>query len=313
VKHLHFDCFSGISGDMTLGALLDLDTNEERAGRHNGTALETILREGLALLPLPKSFELKTWREPRQSIMGTRVAVLVGGHDADEVATGLHATHEPHSHPHGGEAHSHDHHAHHHDHGHDHQQSAHTHEHTHQHAHHEHSHHHDHHAFKHIKAQILSSKLAEEVKHQALQIFQRLALAEGKLHGQDPEEVEFHEVGAVDSIVDIVGVSILLRYLNPFSVSSSPLPMGHGFIKCRHGRMPVPAPATLELLRGIPVYDANMRGELVTPTGAAIIAAVATSFSRFVSFTPQQIGYGMGKNDFADRPNALRVVLGEMS
>ena len=306
MKHLHFDCFSGISGDMTLGALLDLGASEERA------ALATVLREGLALLPLPTSFELKIWREPRQSIMGTRVAVLVGGHDADEVATGLHATpheHHSHEHDHGSEAHSHDHHDHGHNHHHGHE-GAHAHEHKHEH---HQPQEHSHHAFTHIKAQISSSKLTEDVKHLALQIFQRLAIAEGKLHGQDPEKVEFHEVGAVDSIVDIVGVSLLLRHLNPASISSSPLPMGHGFIKCRHGRMPVPAPATLELLRGIPVYDANMRGELVTPTGAAIIAAVATSFSRFVSFTPQQIGYGMGKNDFADRPNALRVVLGELA
>ena len=308
MRHLHFDCFSGISGDMTLGALLDLDSSSEHP------TLATVLREGLALLPLPKSFELKIWREPRQSIMGTRVGVLVGGHDADEVASGLH-DHHSHEHAHGSEAHAHEHHDHHHDHGHGHHhahegahahEAGHTHEHTHSHQ------EHDHHAFKHIKAQILSSKLTEDVKQLALQIFQRLAIAEGKLHGQDPEEVEFHEVGAIDSIVDIVGASILLRHLNPASISSSPLPMGHGFIKCRHGRMPVPAPATLELLRGIPVYDANMRGELVTPTGAAIIAAVATSFSRFVSVTPQQIGYGMGKNDFADRPNALRVVLGEI-
>jgi uncharacterized protein (TIGR00299 family) protein len=279
VRHLHFDCFSGISGDMTLGALLD-------AG-----ASETVLREGLALLSLPESFELKTWKEPRHAIVGTRVGVLVGGHDADEVASGVH----DHSHSH--------------DHSHEH-----SHDHTHEHHEHKQDHKHDnsHHPYKKIKAQILGSKLGDDVKVLALKIFQKLAIAEGKLHGQDPEEVEFHEVGAVDSIVDIVGAAILIRYINPVSVSASPLPMGHGFIKCRHGRMPIPAPATLEILRGIPVYDAGTRGELVTPTGAAIIAAVATSFSRFLTITPQHIGYGMGKNDFVERPNALRVIIGEI-
>jgi uncharacterized protein (DUF111 family) len=300
---------------MTLGALLDLG------------ASETVLREGLALLPLPRSFELKIHREPRQSIMGTRVEVLVGGIDADEIATGLHPapahlhehSHEhslAHDHLHGSEAHSHSHEPapeliHQHEseaHSHEHHESAHPHSHEHSHEHHSH----EHHPYKHIKSQITLSKLSDDVKELSLQIFQRLAIAEGKLHGQEPEEVEFHEVGAVDSIVDLVGAAILLRHLNPTSISASPLPMGHGFIRCRHGRMPVPAPATLELLRGIPVYDAHMRGELVTPTGAAIIASVATSFSRFANFTPQQIGYGIGKNDFADRPNALRIILGEM-
>jgi uncharacterized protein (DUF111 family) len=298
---------------MTLGALLD-------AG-----ASEAVLRDGLAKLSLPESFELKLWREPRHAIMGTRVGVLVGGHDADEVARGVHHEHSHDHHDHAHQSHDHEHHhggehSHeHHDHGHEHQEHSHEHEHKSEQHSHEHSHQHSpedghkhgHHPYKKIKAQILGSRLGDDVKEVAIKIFQRLAIAEGKLHGQDPEEVEFHEVGAVDSIVDIVGAAILIRHLNPAVISASPLPMGHGFIRCRHGRMPIPAPATLELLRGAPVYDAGTRGELVTPTGAAIIAALATSFSRFVSITPQQIGYGVGKNDFAERPNVLRVILGE--
>lgn len=267
---------------MTLGALLDLGASEKK------------LREGLSLLRLPRSFELKLWKEPRHSIVGTRVAVLVNGHDADELADKqAQAAREA-------QAHSHDHS---HDHGHSH---------DHHHSHADASHNHlDHNPFKKIRAQILESALPENVKEITLQIFHKIAVAEGKIHNQSPEEVEFHEVGAIDSIADIVGCAILIDDLAPKSISASPLPMGHGFIRCRHGRMPVPAPATLEILKGVPVYDAQMRGELVTPTGAAIIATLATSFARFIDGTPTQIGYGIGKNNFADRPNALRVILAE--
>jgi hypothetical protein len=156
-----------------------------------------------------------------------------------------------------------------------------------------------------------SSALEAPVKGLALKIFQRLAEAEAKIHDQSVDSVEFHEVGALDAIVDIVGSAILLCDLAPERITASPLPMGYGFVRCRHGRMPVPAPATLEVLRGVPVYDANLRVELVTPTGAAIVAATAESFSRAASLTPERVGYGLGKMKLSDRPNLLRVIWGE--
>jgi len=154
------------------------------------------------------------------------------------------------------------------------------------------------------------SSLPRRVKERAQAIFLRLARAEAAVHGMSVEEVSFHEVGAVDSIVDIVGVAIGLDVLGIEKVTCSPLPMGRGFVRCQHGRLPLPAPATLEILRGVPVYDSGLSVELVTPTGAAIVAAMADEFVSFPSFTLQSVGYGAGERHLTDRPNLLRLVLG---
>ena len=157
---------------------------------------------------------------------------------------------------------------------------------------------------------IGKSGLSAEVKERAQAIFLRLAEAEAAVHGTRVEDVHFHEVGAVDSIVDIVGVAIGLVYLGVTRVTCSPLPLSRGFVKCQHGRLPLPAPATLELLRGVPVYDSGLSVELVTPTGAAIVAAMAAEFTAMPSFSILSVGYGAGERILADRPNLLRVILG---
>jgi hypothetical protein len=138
-----------------------------------------------------------------------------------------------------------------------------------------------------------------------------LAEAEGKVHGAPPETVTFHEVGAVDSIVDIVGAATGFHWLGPIRVLSSPLPLGHGFVKSQHGVLPVPAPATLEILRDVPVSNGAVEGEMVTPTGAAILREVAEGFGPLPPVRVERIGYGVGHRDPVERPNLLRFLLGE--
>ena len=162
-----------------------------------------------------------------------------------------------------------------------------------------------------IRGLIEASALAEDVKSLALRIFARLAEAESHAHRVPLEEVHFHEVGGVDAIVDIVGAAAALTYVGAELVMCSPLPMGRGFIRAAHGMLPNPPPAVLHCLRGVPTVPANLELELVTPTGAAIIATVATSFEAWPSISPLQIGVGAGHRDLADRPNLLRAVLGE--
>ena len=162
-----------------------------------------------------------------------------------------------------------------------------------------------------IAAMIEKSTLSEGVKEKALRIFFRLAEAEAKVHGVDIERVHFHEVGAVDSIADIVGAAAALEWLGIDAIHAAPLPLGSGFVETAHGRLPVPAPATAELLRGIPVHGEAGEGERVTPTGAAILAALATGFGRAPAMTVTGIGCGAGTKDFEDMPNVLRLFLGE--
>ncbi len=143
----------------------------------------------------------------------------------------------------------------------------------------------------------------------ALAIFTRLAEAEARVHRVAVEQVHFHEVGAIDAIVDIVGAAACFVHLGA-EVVASPLPLGRGSVECRHGVLPLPAPATVECLRGVPTYDAGIESELVTPTGAAIVSTVALRFERWPEFAPERIGWGAGTRKLPDRANALRVVLG---
>jgi uncharacterized protein (TIGR00299 family) protein len=166
--------------------------------------------------------------------------------------------------------------------------------------------------FRDIAGMINKSNLSANVKRISLDIFTRLARAEGKIHGQKIEDVHFHEVGAIDSIIDIVGAAICLDYLKVDKVISSPIQVGAGIINCSHGTFPVPAPATAELLQGIPIKTGLVPFEATTPTGAAIIAATATYFTEKIDFTPQKIGYGLGSKD-SDVPNVLRLFMGEIS
>ena len=251
MKVLYLDCIGGISGDMTIGALLDL-----------GLDLKTLRRE-LAKLKLDE-FQISARRDQRQAITGIKFDVHV--------------------------------HEHHDEHGH----------------HHEREHHGR--SFREIKQLIESSKLADDVKRHAVGAFRRLAEAEGKIHGTAPEKVHFHEVGAVDSIVDFVGACIGLRELGVEKVvASAPLQTGFGFVDCAHGRFPVPGPATVELLKGVAIYAGDEEAELITPTGAALLREFATEFGPMPAMTVQAIGYGLGTRALPKTPNVLRAVLGETS
>ncbi len=157
---------------------------------------------------------------------------------------------------------------------------------------------------------LAEAELDPTVRDLARRIFRHLATAESAVHRIPLEDVHFHEVGAVDAIVDIVGASAAFAYLGA-QVVASPLPMGKGFVECRHGILPLPAPATVECLRGVPTYDAGIEAELTTPTGAAIVATVAKRFERWPAIVPEQIGWGGGARELPDRPNALRMILGE--
>jgi uncharacterized protein (TIGR00299 family) protein len=164
--------------------------------------------------------------------------------------------------------------------------------------------------FSDIKNIITNSALSGRVKERSIRVFESLAAEEGKIHACAPEKVHFHEVGAVDSIVDIVGAVFALEYLEIESLYASPLPLGSGFVETRHGAIPLPAPATIALLKGIPVYDSGIKEELVTPTGAALLKGLACAFGPMPPMVVESIGYGVGARSLSDRPNLLRVLLG---
>ncbi|MFZ5352496.1 MAG: nickel pincer cofactor biosynthesis protein LarC [Bacillota bacterium] len=268
MKVLYFDCFSGISGDMTLGALLDLGIEE------------ALLKDKLKLLKL-EGYEIKTEKKLKNGIMGTELTVLLKD-----------------------DKHEHDH-----DHGHNH---VHHHEHeVHKGHHHEHIHHHhahEHRSYRDILKLIEDSELNMNIKALSKKIFNVIAEAEAKIHGKAVEEVHFHEVGAVDSIVDIVGAAICIDALKVEDIMFSKIPLSTGFVKCQHGIFPVPAPATMEILKGVPVYYNNAGFELVTPTGAAIVKALGTDFGMPEDVEIESIGYGLGKKTY-EVPNVLRAII----
>jgi uncharacterized protein (TIGR00299 family) protein len=281
MKIAYFDCFSGISGDMTLGALL-----------HAGADVEA-LREGLASLNL-SGWELRVRPVTRHGISAIDVEVHVEGVPA--TATGGSHAHDPHSH--GAHGHPHDH------------EHAHTHSREDPHSHGPHVHAQPQRGLREIRALIAASALPGVVKERATAVFQRLGEAEARIHACDVEEIHFHEVGAVDSIVDITGSVLALHLLGVERVACSPLPTGRGFVRAAHGLLPVPAPATLDLLRGLPIVPSGIEGELVTPTGAALMACLAEEFGPTPSMRVSAIGYGAGKKEF-ETPNLLRVCIGD--
>lgn len=280
---LYFDCFSGASGDMMLGALLDLGADE------------ALLREELSKLQLEGEFELHVKKGQKMGITGTDVDVALLQEDAHD---------HGHAHEHG-----HDHnHEHEHDHGHDHDHS-HEHEHVHEEA--KTAHVHEHRTLPGIMHILHHADLPQKVKDDAAAIFTRIAIAEGKVHGISMDEVHFHEVGAVDALVDIVGSCILMNALAPTRVFVSPLNLGSGMVRCAHGILPVPAPAVAEIVKGLHVYQKG-EGEMLTPTGAAILSHFATDYGPMKDFEIAGIGYGFGKRE-SPRLNALRVFQGETS
>jgi len=248
MKLLYLDCFAGVSGDMFLGALLDLGVSEDA------------LRSGLAKLKLP-GYSISTRRVVKQNISATKF-------DCIESAPALHKS------------------------------AAATHS-------------HDHRGFTEIAEMITGSGLSEDVKRRALSAFRRLGEAEAHIHGVPLEKIHFHEIGAVDSIVDIVGACIALEILGVKEIQASPPPLGSGFVETAHGKFPVPAPATLELLKNIPTQPSNEPVELTTPTGAALLAEFCTRFGTLPAMRIEKIGYGAGTRNLEKTPNVLRAVLGE--
>jgi uncharacterized protein (TIGR00299 family) protein len=270
---LYIDCASGVAGDMMLGALLHVGADEAAVRRE----LDRIDLDG---------WTLEVAVGEVQGISGLDVQVRVGG--AKEVTP--HHTFRPlggdHAHPHphpapaapeppAGPGHG--------------------------------------RTFGEIRALLVRSGLSERVRALALDAFGRLAVAEARVHGVAVDDVHFHEVGAVDAIVDIVGSCAALASLGDVRVVCAPLPMGRGFVRSAHGRIPLPAPATLEILAGAPVVGDPLDAELVTPTGAALVMAMASSFGRIPEMVVERTGYGLGDARWPDRPNALRLILGQAS
>jgi pyridinium-3,5-bisthiocarboxylic acid mononucleotide nickel chelatase len=294
MRILYLDCFSGISGDMTVGALTDL-----------GITPSTFEWE-LSKLELGDC-HLHFERQTRAGISGVKFDVHSGAtHDSSQ---------EPHQ---GHEHHEHEHHEHEH-----HEHEHHEHEH-HKHEHHEHEHH-DHQGLDHlanqsrpsrsfseIRALIAGSELSDFVKQHATSIFQRIGKAESKIHGASIEEVQFHEVGALDSIVDIVLSCVGFEALQIERIYFSSLVEGQGTFRSSHGEYPLPGPAALEILQGIPIRQANIPFELITPTGAAIVAEFHHAVGVLPEMRPAKIGYGLGTRELPGRPNVLRAVLGHL-
>jgi hypothetical protein len=234
--HAYFDCFSGISGDMTLGALIDL-----------GVPLGW-LQDELTRLPLT-GFQLALTPVVRSGISANLVNVEV--HDSKKSRD-----------------------------------------------------------FKEIKSLLENCPLSETVKSNSLNIFEKLARAEAGIHGCSLEDVHFHELGGIDALVDIVGTALCLEKLGIIKITASKLPLGSGFVDCQHGKLPIPAPATIEILKGVPVYGTEATNELVTPTGAAIIVCLADAFGPLPEMSVKKTGYGAGQRELQDRPNLLRIITG---
>ncbi len=255
MKIAYFDCFSGISGDMILGALLDA-----------GLPLADLNREITKLGVQDVAIECES--TARHAIAATRAKVCVAGTPLADAEHHLDLSGEPtHAHPH---AH-----------------------------------------LKDITSRIAASRLDDIVKERSIRVFERLCAAEAEVHNAAPAEVGLHEVGALDALIDVVGAVAGLQLLAVEEVCASPLRFGTGFVRCAHGRYPVPVPGVLALCRDVPTEQTDIRAELVTPTGAAIITTLARSFGPQPPFCQQAVGYGAGRRDLEDIPNLLRLRLGE--
>lgn len=303
MKTLYFDCFAGISGDMTIGALLDL-----------GQVTPDYLQRELAKLGLSDEYELHIEKKAKWGVTGTDVHVhMTKEHDPHE--------HLEHAHAHGHvQAGEHEHmHAHDHAHPHAHDEPLHDHAHPHVpgedgHTHsHESEHDHIHRlarGYGEIRQIIENSAITQGAKDRAQKIFYAIAKAEAEVHGNPIDQVHFHEVGATDAIVDIVGTAILLDALGIEKIVCSPIHVGSGMTRAAHGVFGVPAPATALILQGKPIYQTQVKGELCTPTGAAIAAAMADEFGPMPAMTADSVGHGLGKKEFGIL-NFLRVFMGQ--
>jgi hypothetical protein len=303
----YLECFSGISGDMFLGALID-------AGVPPELFIKTVEALGV-------DARLEISRVDRSGISATKVDVIAAGEKElpreefwdQAVSTQQSAFSSAHEHEHS------------HDHGHSHSHEnpgaqapspatgSHSHSHgSHSHEHEGHSHSQPHRGLKEIRQIINKAAISQSAKDRAIKIFEALGAAEAKVHNSDIEEIHFHEVGAIDAIVDIVCSAVGSEALGVDQWICSPLNVGGGTVVCAHGTFPIPAPATLELLKKAPVYSGEIQKELVTPTGAAIVSVLATSFSGFPTMKVEKISYGAGTRNFKHHPNVVRLTIGEI-
>ena len=287
MKTLYLECNMGAAGDMLAAALLELHPQpEEFVRRMNSLGIPGV--------------EFSAQPAVKCGITGTHVSVTV--HGEEEESQDVHLHHHDHHHDH--DHHHHDHeHTHTHDHDHEH--------HEHDHEHHEHGHGHHHHAgmgdIRHILSHL---DIPQDVREDAEEVYELIALAESHAHGRPVEEIHFHEVGTLDAVADVVAVCWLIHDLAPERILASPIHVGWGQVRCAHGILPVPAPATAHILRDVPTYGGSVEGELCTPTGAALLKHFAQSFGPSPVMRVEKIGYGMGKKDF-EAANCLRAMLGE--
>ena len=276
MKTLYLECKMGAAGDMLMAALSELVDQNEFLTRINGMGLE-----GLEVNAVPSV---------KCGIHVTHMKVEVNGEE--EVSEDVHEHHHEHDHDHHhDDEHSHDH-EHHHDHDHG------------------HGHHHVHRHMSDIESIISGLKVSDKVKTDAKAVYGMIAEAESHAHDMPVEEIHFHEVGTMDAIADVVGVCMLMEMIGADRIYASPVAVGNGMVRCAHGILPVPAPATAYLLKGIPSYAGNMDGELCTPTGAALLKYFVQSFEKQPVMKTEKIGYGMGYKDFP-AANCIRAFLGE--
>ncbi|MBR6896985.1 MAG: nickel pincer cofactor biosynthesis protein LarC [Lachnospiraceae bacterium] len=276
MRILYIDCGMGAAGDMLGAALLELLPDREGfIEKLNGLGIPGVR---FAAEPSVKC-----------GITGTHMRVTVDGCEE------------------GCEEHEHDH-EHHHDHGHEHH---HEHDHGHEHHHdHDHEHHHHHASMRDIGEIVDALPVSDRVRADIMAVYGLIAQAEGRAHGGPVEEIHFHEVGTMDAVADVTAVCLLMEELSPAKVLASPVHVGCGSVRCAHGILPVPAPATADILKGVPIYGGRIEGELCTPTGAALLKHFVSDFGDMPVMKVETIGLGMGKKDF-ERANCVRAMLGE--
>ncbi len=282
-RTLYLDCSMGAAGDMLTAALLELLDEKQQ-----NEFVEKMNKLGIPGVEVQKSTVSKC------GINGTHVKVLVNGEEEGELM--LHHHH-------------HDEHNHEHEHSHEH-----SHEHTHEHHHdheHEHGHTHSHHGMADIEHIVMGHlDIPENVKKDIMAVYGEIAKAESVAHGKPIEEIHFHEVGTMDAVADITAVCLLIDMIKPEKITASPVHVGSGTVRCAHGILPVPAPATAYILRGVPIYGGKIKSELCTPTGAALLKHFVSSFGDMPIISIDKIGYGMGYKDFP-QANCVRAFLGE--
>ena len=287
MKTLYLECGMGAAGDMLAAALLELvDDRQAFVDRMNSLGLPGV--------------HVETERSVKCGITGTHMKITVDGEE--EESEDVHEHHHDHEHDHHHDHDDHHDHEHHHDHHH--------HDHDHDHGE-DHEHYHHHHAsVTDIEALIDGLDVSDKVKADAKAVYALIAEAESAAHGRPVNEIHFHEVGTMDAVADVVGVCLLMEQIGADRVVASPVHVGSGYVRCMHGVLPVPAPATAYILKGIPTYGGQVQGELCTPTGAALLRHFADAFGDRPVMMVDAIGYGMGKKDF-ERANCVRAFLGE--